>query len=67
MVIGEGAGDADGVGQVGGDVGGGVTRRVSCQYCGMAVTVRNMARHLRQRPVLQGVGPRGVGGNCGQR
>ena len=23
-------------------------RRVCCQYCGRVVTVRNMARHLRQ-------------------
>ena len=39
---------ADVVGWVGGDVGRGVDRRVSCQYCGRVVTIRNMARHLRQ-------------------
>ena len=46
--VGGGGGGADGVGRVGVDVGGGVGRRVSCQYCGWVVTVRNMARHLRQ-------------------
>ena len=41
-------GGADGVGRVRGDVCWGVGRRVSCHYCGREVTVRNMARHLRQ-------------------
>ena len=38
----------DGRRWVGMDVRGCVGRRVSCQFCGKMVTVRNMARHLRQ-------------------
>ena len=30
------------------NVGGNVGGRVGCQYCGRVVTVRNMARDLRQ-------------------
>ena len=41
------AGDADGGRRMGMDVGG-VGRRISCQYCGRVVTIRNMARHLSQ-------------------
>ena len=49
---------------MGGDGGGGVGRRVSCQFCGRVVTVRNMARHLRQscRVWDSGGGPTAVSG-----
>ena len=66
MVIGEGAGDADGVGWVGGDVGGGVARRVSCQYCGMAVTSGIWRGTSASGPSCRVWDP-GGGGNCGQR
>ena len=39
---------ANGVGRGRGGGGRGVGRRVSCQFCGRELTVRNMARHLRQ-------------------
>ena len=46
-----------------GGVGGGVGGRVGCQFCGRVVTVRNMAKHLRQSCRVWDPG----GGNCGQR
>ena len=47
---GEGVGllGANGVGRGRGGGGEGVGRRVSCQFCGRELTVRNMTRHLRQ-------------------
>ena len=47
---GEGVGllGANGVGRGRGGGGEGVGRRVSCQFCGRELTVRNMAKHLRQ-------------------
>ena len=39
---------ANGVGRERGGGGEGVGRRVSCQFCGRELTVRNMVRHLRQ-------------------
>ena len=39
---------ANGVGRGRGGGGAGVGRRVSCQFCGRELNVRNMARHLRQ-------------------
>ena len=44
MQDGDGGGVADGVGRVGGGVG----KRVSFQFCGRVVNVRNIARHLCQ-------------------
>ena len=59
-----GAEGTDGVERVGGDGGGGVGRRVSCQFCTRVVTVRNMARHLRQSCRVWD--PWGGGGDCCQ-
>ena len=49
----------NGVGRGRGGGGEGVSRRVSCRFCGRELTVRNMTR--QPPPVLQGVGSRGGG------
>ena len=48
VVGGRGADNGGGVGGEGGGCWVRTGRRVSCQFCGRELTVRNMARHLRQ-------------------